>query len=122
MASRGAITARVGKGAGLDLTSVLGALYASEINCGLQSFWDGGWSVWIGDDMNGRRAAVSLDRGDHGLIARWLAEAAVAIYPRGFFPWALSTNEVYRPDHADPAFMREWMSVVPSLQPAEGEG
>lgn len=49
------------------------ALYASEINCGIESFWDGGWRVWIGDYMNGiaaedhgnetfEEAAKSLDR------------------------------------------------------------
>jgi len=36
-----------------DLSQILRALYAHEINVGMQSFWDGGWDVWFGDDMNG---------------------------------------------------------------------
>jgi len=37
----------------MDLRLVMKALYASEINCGVQSFWDGEWQAWIGDEMNG---------------------------------------------------------------------
>jgi hypothetical protein len=33
------------------------ALYASEINCRIQSFWDGGWTVSVGgDELAGWRA------------------------------------------------------------------
>jgi len=39
-----------------DLLKVLGELYESEINAGMSSFWDNGFRVWIGDDMNGRVA------------------------------------------------------------------
>lgn len=28
-------------------------MYDSEINVGIQSFWDGSWTVWLGDQMNG---------------------------------------------------------------------
>lgn len=37
------------------LTDVMADLYGHEINCGMESFWDGDWSVWIGDFMNGRK-------------------------------------------------------------------
>lgn len=39
----------------MDLLQVMRDLYASEINCGMESFWDGQWTVWIGDFMNGRK-------------------------------------------------------------------
>jgi len=29
------------------------ALYASEINCSVSTFWDGGLTVKLGDDVNG---------------------------------------------------------------------
>lgn len=32
----------------MTLESVLAWLYAHEIECGLESVWDGGWIVWIG--------------------------------------------------------------------------
>ena len=28
---------------------ILQALYDSEINCRIESFWDGGWTGWLGD-------------------------------------------------------------------------
>lgn len=32
---------------------ILQALYESEINCRVESFWDGGWTGWLGDETNG---------------------------------------------------------------------
>lgn len=32
---------------------LLNALYASEINCRIESFFDNGWIGWLGDEMNG---------------------------------------------------------------------
>lgn len=63
------------------LETVLAALYRNEINCGLSSFWDGGWTVWIGDEMNGRRAEAEFDRGDLDKIPAWLADNAERLYP-----------------------------------------
>lgn len=40
----------------LGLQWVMEDLYAAEINCGCSSFWDAGFTVWIGDDSNGRKA------------------------------------------------------------------
>ena len=37
----------------MDLTTVLMDLYRSEINCSISSFWDNGFLVQLGDDMNG---------------------------------------------------------------------
>ena len=34
---------------------ILQALYDSEINCRIEIFWEGGWTAWLGDDMNGFR-------------------------------------------------------------------
>jgi hypothetical protein len=35
------------------LESELELIYASEINVRLETFWDGGWRVAVGDEMNG---------------------------------------------------------------------
>ena len=61
------------------LTDVMAALYQSEINCGMQSFWDGHWTVWLGDGVNGRKAqsaSLPLEQ-----VAQWLHEHAGVHYP-----------------------------------------
>ncbi len=66
-----------------NLTDVLQGLYASEINCGLTSFWDAGWEAWIGDEMNGLRAeGICLDL---SAIAGWLHDNAVRLYPESAY-------------------------------------
>ena len=37
----------------MTLDDAISTLYAREINCGCETFWDGGMKVWIGDIMNG---------------------------------------------------------------------
>ncbi len=64
-----------------SLTTVIQRLYASEINCGLQSFWDGGVKVWLGDPSNGRWSEDSFDIEGLGEAAAWLDNAARLYYP-----------------------------------------
>jgi len=69
----------------MALIDVMLALYASEINCGIESFWDAGWTAWIGDTANGEvRAPVELDN-----AAEWLHRAAVERFPNS--DYAVST-------------------------------
>lgn len=35
-----------------DLQSILELYYKAEQNVKISCFWDGGWDVWIGDDVN----------------------------------------------------------------------
>lgn len=65
----------------LSLATVIQRLYASEINCGLQSFWDGGVMVWLGDDSNGRQAAKGFGAEDLDEAAEWLDDSARLYYP-----------------------------------------
>jgi len=44
----------------MDLTTVLMNLYRSEINCSISSFWDNGFLVQLGDDMNGFLAEAQV--------------------------------------------------------------
>jgi hypothetical protein len=37
----------------MDIETVMKRLYESEINCSIGSFWDNGWDVKLGDEMNG---------------------------------------------------------------------
>lgn len=37
----------------MDIEIVMKKLYNSEINCSISCFWDNGWDVKLGDDMNG---------------------------------------------------------------------
>ena len=63
---------------------LLNALYASEINCRIESFFDDGWIGWLGDERNGFKFARV--RGDTFLeCGRELAAQACAVYPNSDF-------------------------------------
>ena len=64
-----------------DLSQILRALYAHEINVGMQSVWDGGWDVWFGDDMNGHKIKDHFSPDSFDEIADWLKHTAEAYYP-----------------------------------------
>lgn len=63
------------------LPVVLDALYAHEINVGMQSFWDNGWDVWLGDlEWKGRVGDV-VSFSTAAEIAPWLIKTAEDYYP-----------------------------------------
>ncbi|MEA2817454.1 MAG: hypothetical protein QOI93_5183 [Rhodospirillaceae bacterium] len=72
-----------------DLERVLQALHDSEINAGVQTFFDAGMRVWIGDEVNGIQAESVFTRmgstertWPEGLTAAsWLYETALRLYP-----------------------------------------
>jgi hypothetical protein len=43
----------------MTLDEAITALYVREINCGCETFWDGGIRVWIGDRVNGHKVGPS---------------------------------------------------------------
>jgi hypothetical protein len=45
-----------------DLESVLQQLHDSEINAGVQTFYDAGMKVWIGDEANDIRTETAINR------------------------------------------------------------
>ena len=63
---------------------ILQALYDSEINCRIESFWDGGWTGWLGDDQNGFTLGHVRGR-TFAECARNLADQACAVYPASDF-------------------------------------
>jgi hypothetical protein len=72
-----------------DLERVLQQLHNSEINAGVQTFFDAGMRVWIGDETNGIRAQTVINRTTaarlkwpEGLSAAlWQHETALHMYP-----------------------------------------
>ncbi|HUW31136.1 MAG TPA: hypothetical protein VM223_05940, partial [Planctomycetota bacterium] len=67
----------------MNLTDVMSRLYDSEINCGISCFWDGGWDVWLGDDMNGHVADTEIEQEPDAfaMAAKWLDATARERYP-----------------------------------------
>jgi hypothetical protein len=44
----------------MELGAVIERLYASEINCSISTFWDGGIAVKLGDELNGFVAGIEI--------------------------------------------------------------
>lgn len=44
-----------------DLADVLARLYRSEINVSIVTFWDMGWDVALGDEINGWKAETTIE-------------------------------------------------------------
>jgi hypothetical protein len=63
----------------MKLSDVADNLYGSEINFGIQSFWDGGWEAWLGDQMNGRKCQEINLKWDE--IPKWLHDNALVQFP-----------------------------------------
>lgn len=64
----------------MNLELVMRALYLSEINCRIESFWDAGWKASIGDRHNGFRASEDVFYSFEEM-GTWLLETACELYP-----------------------------------------
>jgi hypothetical protein len=58
-------------------------LYESEINFSVSCFWDGGFDVKLGDQLNGFAAEAHLDSWDE--VEPWLQSKAQLYYPESGF-------------------------------------
>lgn len=66
-----------------ELGEVLRQLHSSEINAGIQSFYDSQWTAWLGDELNGRKAEeMFFDMKD---AVTWLDAEARRQYPRSAY-------------------------------------
>jgi hypothetical protein len=71
-----------------DLERILQQLHDSEINAGVQTFYDAGMRVWIGDEANGIQAEATINRTAAARLrwpegitaASWLHETALRLY------------------------------------------
>jgi hypothetical protein len=83
-----------------DLEHILHQLHDSGINAGVQTFYDAGMRVWIGDEINGMRAETAINRTraarlkwPEGLTAAsWLHETALRLYPNSKYAKAHSAE------------------------------
>jgi len=63
------------------------ALYDSEINFSVSCFWDGGFEVKLGDELNGIVAQTRVDTWDE--IEPWLRSEALRQYPESQYARAM---------------------------------
>lgn len=68
----------------MDPQDILQTLYDSEINCRIESFWDGGWRGWLGDELNGFQFATVRGETLAECVTN-LASQACAAYPGSVF-------------------------------------
>jgi hypothetical protein len=76
-----------------DLEHMLQQHHGSEINAGVQTFYDAGMRVWIGDEYNGIQAEAVFKRmgslagprtwPERVTAASWLHQTALRLYPDG---------------------------------------
>jgi hypothetical protein len=66
-----------------DLGTIIAALHDSEINGEVSWFYDGTWSVKLGDEMNGFDAEAVVTSPQEA--AEWLRANAVRRYPASEF-------------------------------------
>ncbi len=65
------------------MMSVMQDLYDSEINFSVSTFWDGGFDVGLGDEMNSFVAKAAID--DWTGVEDWLKEKAIKHFPKSVF-------------------------------------
>ena len=92
-----------------NLERVMRQLHDSEINAGVETFYDaGGMRVWLGDTFNGIQAETWIRRTDlqwpAGVTAAsWLHAVALRLYPESNYakvsapsPWARRSHHGLR--------------------------
>lgn len=65
----------------MTLEQILAHMYASEINCRIDCFWDAGWNVWLGDETNGWTEKAGAEGGHEADIASTLHRMIVQHFP-----------------------------------------
>lgn len=65
------------------LSCIMADLYASEINFQISAFFDAGFTVWLGDDMNGFVAKTQMDTYEEAVL--WLRDISIKKYPSSDF-------------------------------------
>jgi hypothetical protein len=77
----------------VPLEQVLAELYRREINVAIDSLWDAGIRVRLGDDQNGFDAERVFDRDEIGEIAGWLLAEAARVYPEAGLAPAIRADD-----------------------------
>ena len=68
----------------LTLDDVLNDLYASEINISIVSFWDNGYTIKLGDELNGFRVKFQVDASE-AYLPHIIKTEAIKHYPNSEF-------------------------------------
>lgn len=63
--------------------SIFQQLYDSEISFSISCFWDGGFEIKLGDDLNGYTAQTRVESWDE--VEQWLRAEALLHYPESQF-------------------------------------
>jgi hypothetical protein len=63
------------------LESILTELYKHEINCSINSEWDAGWTIRLGDEMNGYKESIYIEGEEVNLIGSTLIAMVGKQYP-----------------------------------------
>lgn len=66
----------------MKLEQAIKLLYQNEINCGFETFWDGGFDAWIGNRVNGIKVQANFDIEQMDEAGAWLLEEARKLYPK----------------------------------------
>ena len=69
-----------------SLEALLSDIYRSEINISITSFWDDGYTVKLGDEMNGFRVTLRV-RDGHNIVdlPAIIKNAVIRYYPNSDF-------------------------------------
>ena len=68
----------------MTLDEAITELYRREVNCGCETFFDAGITLWIGDQTNGRYSETQLPKGRLGEAGNWLIKEAKRVKPEAF--------------------------------------
>ena len=68
------------------LIKELQKIYDSEINFFISTFWDGGFSVKLGDEMNGFKAETTTPTIESAI--EWLISSIMFFYPKSLYVFA----------------------------------
>lgn len=79
-----------------NLRKVLLDLYASEINVNISCFWDAGWVIKLGDEMNGYRAEASVTSAEG--LADTIIDMAKSQWPNSSFAKIYDEHPVKKDD------------------------
>src|SRR4051794_9134125 len=75
---------------------IIGRIYDSEINLGMQSDWQGGFRVWLGDDWLGQIVEGWFDPEEFDKIGPWLDYETRRFYPNSDYAATPSPYEAVR--------------------------
>lgn len=78
----------------MDAAIILQDLYDSEINFSIAVFWDNGFEIKLGDEMNGYVAQGNAESFDRAI--EWLRVRACEKFPNSIFAKTYGDNQQFQ--------------------------